>query len=288
MLRAICYGALLWGIAASANGKPEEKCNPLSFTKIARSSVYDKYPFGAHESAKYTLYYGKIHVGHGVLTVKPPVRHKVASSKGKVNLWLMQFSGDAETGEWYENIFKGHDSIQAWSNPTDFSISKFYIRQKEKAALNDMVHKEKWLDFNHSNCQVKVLEKDHGKGKEKREEFWLQQKAIDVLGALYKLRTYDFQINKEEKFLVYSSEKNWELSVTPELIEEVETPAGRFTADKLRLRTYIGKELQQRGDAFIWIARGKEHPFRPMVKLEAEVSFGSIYLELEEFKPKKS
>jgi hypothetical protein len=124
---------------------------------------------------------------------------------------------------------------------------------------------------------------DHKKKREKTEEHFLQPSADDALGAVYKLRTFDWQMNKTERILVYTSEKNWWLEATPIALETVKTAIGDHKAYKLTVKTYLGKELQQRGKLFVWIAA--DHPNRPMLRVEGEVTFGSIYLELDRFTP---
>ncbi len=67
-------------------------------------------------------------------------------------------------------------------------------------------------------------------------------------------------------------------------IEEVEVKAGKFEVVRVRLKSYLGKELQQQGRLTAWIAT-KKHPSRPLVKVEGELKFGSAYMELSKFKP---
>jgi 3'-phosphoadenosine 5'-phosphosulfate (PAPS) 3'-phosphatase len=85
-----------------------------------------------------------------------------------------------------------------------------------------------------------------------------QYGAVDVIGATLKLRTFNYVPGKAERFLVYTSEKNWFLEAHPVGIEDVSVPAGTFKAMKVRLQTFIGKEMQQKGDVFVWIADDKQ------------------------------
>lgn len=255
----------------------------------SRSEVYKDVPFKSGEESKYTLLYSsaKVHVGYGIIRVLPPLKFPITvegkdKKEKSVRVNHRVFQAEAYTGDWYKLIFAGHDKIQAVSRPWNFAISKFYIQQNEKKPFSPPTQKEKWLNFNHGSCEVTVKEKDHTKNRQKTDTYHLQSGSVDVFGALFKLRTIDYKVGQMEKIPIYTSEKNWELEAYPEKIETIKVPSGKFEAVKIRLKTYIGKALQQKGKFYVWIA--KNHPSKPLVKVEAEVAFGSIYLHLEKFK----
>jgi hypothetical protein len=258
---------------------------------VARSEVYKAYPFKQGEEAKYELRYGvvKVLVGYGFMRVMPPIKHEIITARSaagpnkKDKVYHMVFDADAYTGDWYKAIFRAHNKVQALSRPWDFAISRFYINQDEEKPFVRRFRKERWLDYQQADCKTYVKEKDYIKDKEKNEEFDLQYGATDALGAVYKLRGLKFELGKPQKFLVYSSEKNWILEAVPKKIEKVEVKAGKFEAIKLSMKTYIGQELSQKGNLDVWIAT--QHPSHPMVKVEGEAKFGKFYLELDSFRP---
>ncbi|MBF0440666.1 MAG: DUF3108 domain-containing protein [Oligoflexales bacterium] len=265
---------------------------PPKIPDMPREQTYQGRPFGPGEIAKYELRYGivKALVGYGYLEVLPPIRHEIYlpdknGNKTIEKRYHMRFQAEAFTGEWYKLIFIGHDKLQAISRPWDFGISKFYINQNEEKPFVKRYRKEKWLDFDHLHCKVHEREKDYTKPEDQMEKLAdldLEYGAVDALGAIYKLRTYQYDIGKVVRFMVYTSEKNWWLEAHPVAIEDVTLKVGTFKSVKIKLKTFIGKELQTRGDVSLWIA--KDHPNHPMVKVEGEVTFGSVYLYLEEFK----
>lgn len=300
--RSLCFSAglpaLALGLSISAGPAlasggtiaSAEPCPPLTapLRKVSRSQVYKDMPFKAGEVAKYSLLYSsaKVHVGYGVLKVMPPLKYPIpvlgkGGKAAKKKVYHRVFHAEAYTGDWYKLIFAGHDKMQAISRPQDFGISKFYIQQNEKKPFSRPTQKEKWLDFNHVDCRVAVKEKDHTRNKEKQDSYYFQRGAIDAFGAMYKLRTLDLKPGKPEGFTVYTSEKNWMLKAVPLLEEEVKVPAGTFKTVKLNLETYIGKDLEQKGKFHIWIAT--DHPNRPMVKVVAEVKFGTAIMLLDSF-----
>lgn len=294
MVRATAILAMLTSPAlAQQKSKGLEVVCPTPRPKVpevSRSEVYKEFPFKSGEESKYELKYGalKVLVGYGYLRVGPPVFHSVKADgpSGKpidVRRPLMALSAEAYTGDWYKMIFAGHDKIQAFSRPWDFGIHRFYISQNEEKPFVRRTHTEKWLDFEHYDCKVNERVVDHARKREENKSFELMYGAVDALGAVFKLRTLRHELNKPEKFVVYTSEKNWELEATPVAHEKVQVKAGEFDTVKLELKTFLGKDLQQKGQVFVWIAH--KHPNRPVIKVEGEVTFGSVYLLLDSFTP---
>ena len=256
--------------------------------KVLRSEVYKGLPFKAGEEAKYELRYSALQtkVGYGFLRVYSPILHPiiVGEKDGKPieeKRHHMVFQAEGFTGEWYRALFVAHDKVQAISRPWDFGISKFYMKQDEDKPLSKRFKSEKWLDFNQFKCEVEEKYIDQTANKESLKKFPVTHGALDALGALFKLRTLEYELKKEHRLLVYTSEKNWWLEAHPVAFESVTVNAGTFDTVKLSLKTYLGKDLQAKGDVFVWIAT--KHPSRPLVKIEGEVTFGSVYLILDSF-----
>ena len=269
---------------------PGSDCTPVQVpaTEMTRAEVYQGMPFQPGEEVRYVLKYGavRVHVGYGLMRVQPPTKYStVMPVKGGLvtqeNRWHRVFAAEAYTGDWYKLIFAGHDKVQAFSRPWDFAVTKFYISQNEEKPFVRRFHAEKWLDFDHVKCNVHERLMDHKKEQETSSDHALHSGAIDAMGAIYKLRTLPWELNKTERVLVYTSEKNWYLEATPVALETLQTAVGALKAYKLALKTYLGRELQQKGKLFMWIAA--DHPNHPMIRLEGEVNFGSIYLEIDRF-----
>ncbi len=267
-------------------------CPPdaVSAPDMSRADTYKDMPFQPGEESRYILKYGllKVHVGYGFMRVQAPTKYNMAIARKDGSIvqegrWHRVFSAEAYTGDWYKMIFAGHDTMQAFSHPWDFGVTKFYISQNEEKPFVRRFHAEKWLDFDHVSCLVHERTVDHKKKKESIGDHFLQPAAVDALGAIFKLRTYTWELNKTERILVYTSEKNWWLEATPIAVETLTTKVGTFRAFKLAVKTYLGKELQQRGKLFLWVAA--DHPNHLMLKVEGEVTFGSIYLELDRYTP---
>jgi hypothetical protein len=174
------------------------------------------------------------------------------------------------------------DVAEAISQPWDFGVAQFYMEQDEGKMFGKRFRQTKWLEFDHDRCQVneRVTEPETP---EKKASFELVPGANDSMGVVFNLRTQKFYLGKKVRLLVYTSEKNWWLEAEPVAFETLATPAGSFKTVKLKLQTFIGKDLQQKGDVWAWI--DVEGPGRPLVQVQGEIKIGSVWITLKEFKP---
>ena len=286
-------------VAKSKDTKKEakevgQKCTPSKATpRITRSQVYRNKPFKAKEEARYDVYYGavRVHVGYGFIRVGNPERREISviDQGGQVKRetrWHRIFETEGFTGDWYRFIFRAHDTAKAVSRPWDFGVSHFHMLQNEEKPFSSTLKKEKWLEFDHVDCVTKEKEINYTKNKEDYDENFLSPGSIDALGVVFKLRTLNYKIGKKVRLPVYTSEKNWWLEVLPEKFEEVKIKGKTYNTVKLKLKSYLGKDLQQKGRLSAWIET--KHPSRPLVKVEGELKFGSVYMELTDFSPGRS
>jgi hypothetical protein len=259
--------------AARAEDIPVE-CppNPTPDPKIERRDVYKDSPFKAGEKMVFEVTWGGIKVGYADLEVRAPRR--------MADNWHRVFHLSAQTGDWFETIFIAKEEMEAISRPWDFGVVKFYMHQKEGKLWSSPFHQEKWLEFDHTGCVVQELIKRPEKPDNNESHPFLRG-GIDALGVLYNLRTRKFEIGKVERAPVYTSEKNWWLEAKPLSMEQITVPAGTFNTVKLQLQTFIGKELQQKGDVFAWIST--DDPNVPVVQLQGEIKIGSVYVKLHKF-----
>jgi hypothetical protein len=249
--------------------------NPLPKvpTNLPRSETYKKVPFKAGEVSEYAVSWMGMLAGYGTLEIQAP--QKVDG------IWHRGYRMVGRTGDWFKGVYVANDSASAVVRPWDDGVRKFYIEQRGGKFLGKSFTMKKWLDFSHERCKVLEKEEHSDKGNSTVERD-LQYGAIDAIGATLKLRTFDYVPGKTERFLVYTSEKNWFLEATPLGLEDVVVPAGTFKAMKIKLRTFIGKELQQKGEVFAWIAPDKN---RTLVQVQGEIKIGSVYLRLSKYKP---
>lgn len=249
--------------------------NPLPATPkdLSRSDVYKETPFKAGEISTFEVSYMGMLAGYGTIEVQAPQKHG--------GIWHRVFHVEGKTGDWFSGIFVAHDEATAFVRPWDSGVSKFYLEQREGKLIGKSFIQKKWLDFNHDACKVKEKTWMPDKAEEVVERD-VQYGAIDAIGSALKLRTMEHKIGKSEKFLVYTSEKNWYLETVPMAVEEIKVPAGTFPSVKLRLQTYIGKDLQQKGDVFAWI---HNKPPYQLVQIQGDIKIGSVFMRMSKYQP---
>lgn len=256
--------------------------NPLPKIKEpSRADVYRDSPYKAGELGTYEVRYSGALVGTGIMEVRPPARYEAPNG---TNFWHRVYHLDAKTGEWYKMFFVAHDIIDAYVRPWDHGVTKFYMDQDEGKMFGRRTQQKKWLEFDHDRCVVSERLTRPDK-KDKNSRYDLEYGAVDTLGVAFWLREQKFEIGKPVRVLTYSSEKNWWLEATPLLFEEITVGAGTFKAVKLNLQTYIGKELQQKGDVNVWIATDTKE--RQLLLVKGEIKIGNVWIELTKYQAGK-
>jgi hypothetical protein len=242
---------------------------------IARKAVYANTPFKALEKATYEISYMGMKAGYGTLSTKNPFKYK--------GVWHRVFHVDAHTGDWFKAIFVAKETMEALSRPWDFGVARFYISQNEGKLFSSPFVQKKWLEFDHQNCLVRERIQRAGKP-ESREEFPLHRGAIDALGAIFAIRSRHLKVGQKERAPIYTSQQNWWLEADPVALETVDVAAGTFKAFKIKLQTFIGHELQQKGDVFAWIADSKS---KELVQIQGEIKIGSVWIKLHKYQSGK-
>jgi len=246
--------------------------NPPSVTNA--NEVYAGAPFGEGEELTFDINYMGVFVGWAKLSVDKPIKLK--------DRWHQVFSGTANTAPSYEMFFVGRDSLKAYSLPGTFVVSKFKLEQYEHKMLSKAFVSSKWIDYDQAACKSRetvIVQGDNPV----RKEFPLESGANDIVSSFYHLRTKSMNVGDVHKILIYTSEKNWFAEATVLAKETVKVPFGKFETAKIKLKTYLGKELQQRGDLYFWIGLTPE---RPVVKIEGEIKIGKVKFNLSQFKPR--
>ena len=262
------------GTAFASDSEFKVVCpNPLPAVPkdFARADVYKDTPFKAGEISTYEVSWSGLLAGYGTIEIQSPQKHN--------GMWHRVYHVDGKTGDWFKGFYVAHDEATAFARPWDWGVSKFYLEQQEGKLIGKSLVVKKWLDFDHEKCKVteKVWVPDKQDDIQVRD---VQYAAIDAIGAALKLRTYDYKMNRAEKFLVYTSEKNWFFEATPIATESVEVPAGKFKTTKLKLQTYIGKDLQQQGDVYAWIS---DTAPRQLVQIQGDIKIGSVFMKLSKY-----
>ena len=274
-----CLAAWLLPLAVSSVAQADEAgvaCPRVASAvpQLSRGEVYQNSPFKAGESAVYEVTWGGIKAGYATLETRAP---------RKLNgVWQRVFHIDAATGDWFKSIFVAKESMEAVSRPWDFGVSQFYMEQNEGKLFGSVLRQKKWLDFDHAGCKVQERIEIYDKPQQLAAHA-LSYGANDALSVVYNLRSRNFVLGHVERALVYTSEKNWFLEAEPVAFESVTVPAGTFDTVKLKLQTFIGKDLQQKGEVWAWIAT--KMPQHALIQVQGEIKIGSVWIKMSSYKP---
>ncbi len=243
-----------------------------------KTEVYSATPYKQGEVSKYKVHYGFIYVGNGTVTVNPPFQYQ--------GNWRQVFDAEGKTGSWYSFVFSGHDRMRVISSAESSSALWAYVDQDEHQVGANPYIKQKTMTFNQSDCRVETKSfRNNDKSKLKTKVHPYDSRATDTLSAVFAMRKKtNFVINKKIKFPVFSSGKSWHLEATPIGYEKIKVKGlGAQRCLKLKIKTYMGSHLQQKGDMFAWIS--EDHPSRPLVRATGDLKIGKIKIELTDFQP---
>ena len=167
----------------------------------ASNDVYAGLPFSEGEELEFRVSYFNLDAGQLFFRVWEP---KLFDQQ-----WHMSLESAAITSEWYGKIFKAQDEGIAYIIPGNYRAHQFKLTQDHKPLFGRHYTEDKLLTFDYSKCSVTEEFRDETGKVKKTKQADLDPDATDILGALYKLRTVDFEKVKEERIKVYTSEKNW-------------------------------------------------------------------------------
>lgn len=269
------FFSVLFSNPSFAKCKPDDpKAIELDSSKLNAAEVYNGTPFNVGEVATYTVRYLGVLVGKVELKVLPPELME--------KQWLMALEAFMDTEKWYENLFSARDYGKSLSHPKTFAAYRYHGIQDHHKLFSSGYYEDKKFEFDSMNCQATENKTFKTKPQEIKQVDYMTD-STDELGAVMRLRNFNYELNKLVNFRVYTSGKDWMLEAYPEKIEKVTVPYGQFESIRLNLKTYADNAYKQVGIVKVWIA--KDHPKKLMLKVEAEIKLGSFIFSLKDFNP---
>lgn len=104
----------------------------------------------------------------------------------------------------------------------------------------------------------------------------------DLTSALFYLRTRNLGIGDTEEFPVFTGKKVARFSARVVKREWLSTPAGSFTALKVRARVELDGKFKSKRDMVIWFSDDER---RIPLRIEADFQLGSMTAELTKYAP---
>ena len=226
--------------------------------------------FGPGEQASYRVHYLGMTAGSAQVTVGAPMRQW-----GK-DVWpiVSLAKSDAVAGVW----------------PVKDKYVSYWDFNSQRVLGSDM-HE----DQNHKRRRVRVKLSDDGKSaqvvKQKEGEAATERNldvlegALDVTGATFALRNRALEVGQEYAYPVFTGSKSFLMKAKVEAKETLATAKGRQEVFRLRVSTDFSGSLASKRDMVAWLTADARHL---PVRIEAELSLGSIVAELQDYQQGKT
>jgi len=231
--------------------------NALATTDPA--SVPARVPYGVGERLVFSIDYGPISAGEGVLEVKDLVE-----SDGHL---CYQIESSALSNRIFSNLYKVRDRVI--SHIDVFTLFSRYFSKR----INEGGYKRNVAySIDHDAAKVRYAD-----GK----EFDIAPGSHDVLSAFYFVRSLELEPGQDRWASTHSNEQTYDLRVIVHRRERVEVPAGQFDCIVIE-PILVGEGLfKQEGVLTIWLTDDER---RMPVLMKTRILVGSIDASLKEYR----
>lgn len=229
-------------------------------------------PYRAGELALYDVRWGILKAGEIRLEVKPQAR-----LSGRP-VW--HFAGRAESSALVRMFYRAEDSFESLVDQRSFLPVGLHIRVDESGEQG-----ERSVFYDH-RAGIAHYRKDrtrHKRGpKTTCRKDPLDPQALDVIAALYRLRTVELEPGSTIHLPVYDNGKSWQARVEVLPRTEIKTGLGHRPALPLRVSSQIDGKLSSEKDLLIWLS---DDPQRVMLGFEASLGWGKLRASLSGYRP---
>jgi len=169
-------------------------------------------------------------------------------------------------------LFRVHDQIDSWFNPSTFCTQRVTKHTEEGLRKRDAT-----ILFDYPRHKAVLEEKNLRNGDIKRAEQDIPTCATDLLSGIYYVASLPLQLGTTYKFPLNDGGNTVEVTVTPEVKEQVKTDAGVFSTLRVQAEAKEGP-LKDRGRIWIWYTDDAQ---RIPVQLRARAFWGTLTLKLQ-------
>ena len=134
--------------------------------------------------------------------------------------------------------------------------------------------------FDRAN-RIATFERER-KGKHTTKTFGVPTDVKDLTSAFMWLRLQPLELGQRLEIPVCSEETQFVLVAEVVGREPVETPAGKFDALKIQVRTSLEGRFSTKRDSFLWLS---DDPRHVIVRVTADFAVGSLVATLKSYRP---
>lgn len=161
----------------------------------------------------------------------------------------------------------------------------FWDVERQRTAQGEFVANERnrrWhesIRFDDASPQV-TIDRVRDDGGSEHRSITAGPGAVDVLGAVVRLRTLELAVGKRFEIPVSTDASAFTMTATVQGTEQVETPRGKVEVYRVGVKTAFGEKLRATKDVQVFLTTDPAHV---PVRIEAELVVGRFVAELVEF-----
>ena len=217
-------------------------------------------PFGVGERMVFSIDYGPVNAGEGVL--------EIAGLVEAAGDTCYRVESTARSNRFFSKFYRVRDKVVSYVD-RDQLFSRYFMKRLREGTYEKTVE----------------IEFDHAAGKavyHDGREFDVPAGVHDVLSAFYFVRTLDLAVGKDVFFSAHSSRKTYDMRVIVHRQEAVETDLGTF--DCFVIQPVMEGEglFKHEGDLMIYLTADAR---RIPVLMRTKLPVGSIDANLREYVP---
>ena len=258
---------IAWAQSDSITAEQAENLPPIEF------STFNNEAFWVGEKLTFGIYYQFIRVGTAEMEIMDTVL---------VNGYpTIQIQTRARSASFFDNFYKVRDEINSYVDTKGFFSRKFVKKLREGDYYVDVILEYDYAKRKIYGEQIRYDEDDINKIRKddsRKYEVELTKPLFDVLASFYFSRLQKLETGMPIYVDSNDNEKIYPITVFIQEYEDVKTDAGKFKTVKISPKLRGDAVFKQEGAIWIWLTNDK---YKVPVKVESELYFGSIYVELE-------
>lgn len=217
-------------------------------------------PFGVGERFVFSIDYGVINAGEGVLTVAGMVDFEGHR--------CYRIESTARSNSFFSGIYRVRDKVVSYVDE-EHLFSRYFMKRLREGSYRKTVE----IEFDHVAGKARY---HNGK------EYDIPTGVHDVLSAFYFVRTLDLGVGEDLFFSAHSSRESYDMRVIVHRQEAVATDFGTFDCFVIQ-PVMVGEGLfKHEGDLMIYLTADER---RIPVLMTTKLPVGSIAAHLREYTP---
>jgi hypothetical protein len=217
-------------------------------------------PFQVGERLVFSIDYGAINAGEGVLEVEGVVDYQGHP--------CYRIESTARSNRFFSGFYKVRDKVVSYVD-RDQLFSRYFMKRLREGTYRKTVE----IDFDHDAGMARYQD---------GREFEIPAGVHDVLSAFYFVRTLDLEVGQDVFLAAHSSRENYDMRVIIHSRETVDTDLGPIDCFVIQPVMLDEGLFKHEGDLMIYMSADER---RIPVLMTTKLPVGSIAAHLREYTP---